>query len=295
MQKEELKEELEVLRLQKIAYKIRLLAIQAIYNARSGHPGGALSVADMLSVLYFHKMRVDPQNPRWEGRDRLVLSKGHASAGLYAALALRGFFPVEELMTFRKIGSRLEGHPYITTPGVEVPTGSLAQGLSNAVGIAMAGKMDGAGFRVYAIISDGELEEGATWEASLFAKTHRLSNLTILVDFNGLQLDGKLSIDLAGASMAWRDLGLRVMEIDGHDVKALVRALDEAEQEKEVPTAIFAHTIKGKGVSYMEGNDFYHGNPPESQEKYELAIKELQEKIKQIDMETSRIEGGETP
>ncbi len=283
--------DLESLKLQEIAYRIRRHAIEMIYNAKSGHPGGALSIAEILSVLYFKEMRVDPKNPSWPDRDRLVLSKGHASAGLYAALALKGYFPVEELMTFRKINSRLQGHPYISTPGVEITTGSLGQGLSNAVGIALAGAIDHKDYRVYAIISDGECEEGSTWESALFASSHHLTNLTVFVDFNGLQLDGKLLLDLSRVDDMWKAFGWNVIDVDGHDVQQLVRAVEAAKRETARPTVIVARTVKGKGVSYMENNDHYHGNPPENEEKYKTAIGELQAKIDELDKKISSLGG----
>ncbi len=274
---------LESLRLQEVAYRIRRHAIEMIYGAKSGHPGGSLSIAEILSVLYFKEMRVDPKNPSWPERDRLVLSKGHASASLYAALALKGYFPVDELMTFRKINSRLQGHPYISTPGVEITTGSLGQGLSNAVGIALAGAIDRKDYRVYAIISDGECEEGSTWESALFASSHHLSNLTVFVDFNGLQLDGKLLLDLSRIDDMWRAFGWNVIEIDGHDVDQIIGAIEAAKRETGRPTAVIARTVKGKGVSYMENNDHYHGNPPENEDKFRTAIAELQAKIDELD------------
>ncbi len=283
--------DLESLKLQQIAYKIRRHAIDMIYNAKSGHPGGALSLAEVLSVLYFKQMRVDPKDPSWPDRDRLVLSKGHASAALYAALAMRGYFPLEELMTFRKINSRLQGHPYITTPGVEITTGSLGQGLSNAVGIALAGVLDRRDYRVYAIVSDGECEEGSTWESALFASSHHLSNLTAIVDFNGFQLDGKLLLDLSRLGDMWRAFGWNVMDIDGHDVTQINSAIEAAKMEKRIPSVIIARTVKGKGVSYMENNDHYHGTPPENEEKYAQAIRELDSTISMLDKRIAALAG----
>ncbi|MGC8601944.1 MAG: transketolase [Thermoprotei archaeon] len=283
--------DLESLKLQQIAYKIRRHAIDMIYNAKSGHPGGALSLAEVLSVLYFKQMRVDPKDPSWPDRDRLVLSKGHASAALYAALAMRGYFPLEELLTFRKINSRLQGHPYITTPGVEITTGSLGQGFSNAVGIALAGVLDRRDYRVYAIVSDGECEEGSTWESALFASSHHLSNLTAIVDFNGFQLDGKLLLDLSRLGDMWRAFGWNVMDIDGHDVTQINSAIEAAKMEKRLPSVIIARTVKGKGVSYMENNDHYHGTPPENEEKYAQAIRELDSTISMLDKRIAALAG----
>jgi len=284
-------DEVEVLRLQELAYQIRSYAIQMIYNAKSGHPGGALSAADIISVLYFKEMRVDPKNPSWPDRDRFVLSKGHASAALYAALALRGFFDVGELMTFRKLNSRLQGHPYTSTPGVDCTTGSLGQGLSNAVGMALAGKLDGKDYRVYALISDGECEEGTTWESALFASTHSLDNLTAFVDFNGLQLDGKLLLDLSRIESMWESFGWNAIRIDGHDIPSIIGAVERAKSTKGKPTVIIANTVKGKGVSYMEGNDHYHGNPPENDQKYKQAMEELSAKISSIREEIKKLGG----
>ncbi|MGC8630963.1 MAG: transketolase [Thermoprotei archaeon] len=282
MQTNENTSEREILELEEKAYKIRSYAIQMIYNAKSGHPGGALSIADILSVLYFKEMNLNPNDPNWAERDRFVLSKGHASAALYAALSMRGFFGTQELFTFRKINSRLQGHPYISTPGVDCTTGSLGQGMSNAVGMALGGKLDKKNYRVYAIISDGECEEGSTWESALFASTHSLSNLTVFVDFNGLQLDGKLLLDLSRIKDMWESFGWNAIMIDGHDIRAIIDAVDWAKDKNDKPSVIIAKTVKGKGVSYMEGNDHYHGNPPENDEKYKQALSELEGKISSI-------------
>ena len=235
MQTNENTSEREILELEEKAYKIRSYAIQMIYNAKSGHPGGALSIADILSVF-----------------------------------------------TFRKINSRLQGHPYISTPGVDCTTGSLGQGMSNAVGMALGGKLDKKNYRVYAIISDGECEEGSTWESALFASTHSLSNLTVFVDFNGLQLDGKLLLDLSRIKDMWESFGWNAIMIDGHDIRAIIDAVDWAKDKNDKPSVIIAKTVKGKGVSYMEGNDHYHGNPPENDEKYKQALSELEGKISSI-------------
>lgn len=282
MQTNENTSEREILELEENAYKMRYYAIQMIYNAKSGHPGGALSIADMLSVLYFKEMNLNPNDPNWAERDRFVLSKGHASAALYAALSMKGFFGSEELFTFRKINSRLQGHPYISTPGVDCTTGSLGQGMSNAVGMALGGKLDKKNYRVYAVISDGECEEGSTWESALFASTHSLSNLTVFVDFNNLQLDGKLLLDLSRIKDMWESFGWNAIMIDGHDIGAIINAVEWAKDKKDKPSVIIAKTVKGKGVSYMEGNDHYHGNPPENDEKYKQALSELEGKILSI-------------
>ncbi|NPA75634.1 MAG: transketolase [Euryarchaeota archaeon] len=266
------------------ANEIRTWVIKMVYAAQSGHPGGALSAADILSVLYFHEMRVDPHNPEWDDRDRFVLSKGHASPAYYAALAMRGFFPIEELMKFRKLESFLQGHPSLMVPGVDMCTGSLGQGLSAAIGMALAGKMDGKGYRVYTILGDGEIEEGNIWEAAMTAATRKLDNLIAIVDRNMIQLDDFTDkmVALDPLEKKWNGFGWNVLSINGHDVVQIAHALDEAKKVKGMPTVIIAHTVKGKGVSYMENTAKYHGKPPQSEEEYMQALKELEEERRGI-------------
>ncbi|AGB04243.1 transketolase, beta subunit [Aciduliprofundum sp. MAR08-339] len=274
----------EIRKLKLKANEIRTWSIKMIYAAQSGHPGGALSAADILAVLYFHEMRVDPNNPEWEDRDRFVLSKGHASAAYYAALAMRGFFPEDELLKFRRVDSFLQGHPSLMVPGVDMCTGSLGQGLSAAIGMALAAKMDGKDYRVYAILGDGEIEEGNIWEAAMTAATRKLDNLVAIVDRNKIQLDDftDTMVALDPLEEKWRGFGWRVISINGHDMVQIIRALDEARGTKGRPTVIIAHTVKGKGVSYMENTAKYHGKPPQSEEEYEMALKELNDERRRI-------------
>ncbi len=255
-----------------------------IYRAQSGHPGGALSAADILAVLYFHEMRVNLKEPEWSERDRFVLSKGHASAAYYAALAMRGFFPTEDLLTFRDVNSYLQGHPSLMVPGVDMCTGSLGQGLSAGIGMALAGKLDKKDYRVYVLLGDGEIEEGNVWEAAMTAATHKLDNLVAIVDRNKIQLDDFTDrmVELDPLEEKWRGFGWRVISINGHDVVQIIRALDEARKTKGKPTVIIAHTVKGKGVSYMENTAKYHGKPPQNEEEYETALKELENERRKI-------------
>jgi len=266
-----------------ISNEIRTWAIKMIYNAQSGHPGGSLSAADILSALYFHVLRIDPKNPAWEDRDRFVLSKGHASAAYYAALALRGFFPVDELMTFRKIGSRLQGHPTIHLPGVDMTTGSLGQGFSAAIGMAISGKIYGKDYRVYALIGDGEINEGISWEAALSAPHHKLDNLTVILDRNRYQLDGYTEeiLSLENVEEKFRAFNWEVFTVDGHNIKEILLTLEKAREIKGKPSMIVARTVKGKGVSFMENTSKYHGKAP-NREEFEKAIKELEEQRKNI-------------
>ncbi len=266
-----------------ISNEIRIWAIKMIYNAQSGHPGGSLSAADILSALYFHVLRIDPKNPAWEDRDRFVLSKGHASAAYYAALALRGFFPVDELMTFRKIGSRLQGHPTIHLPGVDMTTGSLGQGFSAAIGMAISGKIYGKDYRVYALIGDGEINEGISWEAALNAPHHKLDNLTVILDRNRYQLDGYTEeiLSLENVEEKFRAFNWEVFTVDGHNIKEILFTLEKAREIKGKPSMIVARTVKGKGVSFMENTSKYHGKAP-NREEFEKAIKELEEQRKNI-------------
>ena len=260
------------------ACKVRLGIIEGVYAAKSGHPGGSLSAADVLTYLYFNHMNIDPQNPRWEKRDRFVLSKGHAAPGLYSVLANRGYFPVEELETLRHIGSRLQGHPNMhDTPGIDMSTGSLGQGISAAVGMALAAKHWGDGYRVYTLLGDGECEEGQVWEAAMFAGNHALDNLVAVVDHNGLQIDG--TIDEVNSAMPladkFRAFKWHVIELaDGNDMAQIEAAFAEAREVTGVPVAIIAETVKGKGVSFMENQVGWHGKAP-NDEQFEQAMAEL--------------------
>ncbi len=266
-----------------ISNEIREWAIKMIYNAQSGHPGGSLSSADILAALYFHVLRIDPKNPSWEDRDRFVLSKGHASAAYYAALAMRGFFPLEELMTFRKIGSRLQGHPTIHVPGVDMTTGSLGQGFSAAIGMAISGKIYGKNYRVYALIGDGEMNEGISWEVALSAPHHKLDNLTVILDRNRYQLDGYTEeiLSLESVEDKFKAFNWEVFTVDGHDIKEILMTLEKTKDVKGKPTIIVARTVKGKGVSFMENTSKYHGKAP-NKEEFEKALNELEEHRKNI-------------
>ena len=259
------------------ARDIRKHVVRMVGAASSGHPGGSLSAADIVTVLYFNEMNIRPDDPKWPDRDRFVLSKGHAAPVLYAALAEAGYFPAGELVTLRRIDSRLQGHPSIrSTPGVEMSTGSLGQGLSAACGMAIAAKLDGAAWRVYALLGDGELEEGQIWEAVMTAAHRRLDNLTAFVDANGLQIDGPVadikSMERIGDRFA--AFGWHVVEIDGHDIPAIMAALAEARNTQGRPTAIVARTVKGKGVSFMENQVGWHGTAPKP-DQVQAALAEL--------------------
>ncbi|PKM47347.1 MAG: transketolase [Firmicutes bacterium HGW-Firmicutes-8] len=259
------------------AGKIRQDIIRMLGESKSGHPGGSLSAADIVTTLYFHEMNVDPQNPKNPERDRFVLSKGHAAPVLYAALAEKGFFPVEELMTLRKLNSRLQGHPSMKhLPGVEMSTGSLGQGLSAANGMALAGKLDGRSYRVYVLLGDGEIQEGQVWEAAMAGAHYKLDNVVAFLDHNGLQIDGPVREIMSPEPVAdkWRAFGWHVEEIDGHDFNEIIQALAKAKQVKGKPTMIVAKTIKGKGVSFMENQVGWHGNAP-SAEQTTQALNEL--------------------
>ena len=267
-------EELELM-----AKKVRKGIIEAVYSNNSGHPGGSLSIADILTVLYFKEMNIDPKNPKWEERDRLVLSKGHCSPALYSCLANRGYFPVEDLKTFRNINSYLQGHPDMKNiPGVDMTTGSLGQGLSSANGMAIAGKMEGKNYRVYCILGDGEIEEGQIWEAAMTSAKYKLDNLCVIVDNNNLQIDGTIEEVMSPYPIdeKFRSFGFQIINIDGHNIREIIDALDVAKNVKEKPVCIIAKTIKGKGISYMENKAEWHGKAP-NEEQYELALKELEE------------------
>ena len=263
------------------ASKVRMGIIEGTHNAKSGHPGGSLSAADILTYLYFAEMNVDPQNPAKPDRDRFVLSKGHIAPALYATLAHKGFFPVEELKTLRKIGSRLQGHPDMKKiPGVDMSSGSLGQGISAACGMAKAAKLTGADYRVYAVLGDGEIQEGQVWEAAMFASHYNLDNLCILVDNNGLQIDGSIEDVMSPYPIdeKFKAFGFHVINIDGHDFDQIESAYNEARTVKGKPTAIIAKTVKGKGVSFMENKASWHGTAP-NDEQYEVAMNELQEQL----------------
>lgn len=263
--------------LQKTALKIRTGILDAVFHAQSGHPGGSLSCADILTALYFHTMNIKPDNPKWENRDRFVLSKGHCSPALYSTLAVKGFFPFEKLKTFRQIDSFLQGHPDMNkVPGVDMSTGSLGQGLSAANGMAIAGNIDKKTYRVYVLMGDGEIEEGQIWEASMAAAHYKLDNLTAFLDYNGLQIDGKISEVMSPEPIdeKFRAFGWNVLNIDGHDFNQIVSAVNTAKNTTGKPTIIICKTIKGKGVSFMEGIAGWHGKAP-NEEQYKKAIEEL--------------------
>ena len=267
------------------ACKVRMGVIESTYGAKSGHPGGSLSASDLFTYLYFREMKVDPADPKWEERDRFVLSKGHTAPGLYAALALKGFFPWEELKTLRHIGSRLQGHPNMNeTPGVDMSTGSLGQGISVAVGMALAGKVAGKSYRVYSILGDGEVAEGQVWEAMMAANKYHLDNLCACVDVNGLQIDGETKdvMPTEPLDKKFESFGWHVIKIDGHDFDQIEAAYKEAEQTKGQPTMILAKTIKGKGVSFMENNAGWHGKAP-NDEQWAQAKAELEAQIKELE------------
>ena len=268
---------METAKLQQIAQTIRQDIIREVYSAGSGHPGGSLSVADLMTALYFAELNVDPADPQKEDRDRFVLSKGHAAPALYACLAERGFFPKEDLVTLRKMGSHLQGHPSMrSTPGVDMSTGSLGQGISTAVGMAIANRLDGKKGRVYALLGDGELQEGLVWEAAMAAGHYKLDNLCAVVDHNGLQIDGRVEdvMNVMPIAEKFAVFGWNVLEIDGHDFDQILDAFDMARKCKGMPTVIVAETVKGKGVSYMENNAGWHGKAP-NREQAEQAMKEL--------------------
>lgn len=267
----------ELITLKMHATDIRMGAINAVYSAAAGHPGGSLSIADALAYLYFKHLNIRPEDPKWQGRDRVVLSKGHCSPALYSALAYRGYFDVEELKGFRKLGHFLQGHPSLkSVPGVDMSTGSLGQGISAACGIAIAAKMTGAPYRTYAIVGDGEMQEGEVWEAIMFAGDKKLDNLCMLVDYNKIQISGRVSevLDIAPIGEKLRAFGWHVVEIDGHNMQAIDDAMTEAKATPGMPTAVVLNTIKGKGVSYMEDTHKWHGSAPK-EAQYLQAMEEL--------------------
>ena len=259
------------------AADVRLGIIEAVYNAKSGHPGGSLSVADIMTYLYFEEMNIDPKNPKWEDRDRFVLSKGHTSPALYSTLANRGYFPVEDLKTFRHTGSYLQGHPDMKgVPGVDMSSGSLGQGFSVACGMALAAKLSGKSYRVYTAVGDGESEEGQIWEAAMFAAHYHLDNLVLIIDWNGLQIDGRITdvMNPTPHDEKLRAFGWNVISIDAHNFEEIEAAFNDAREHKGQPTAIIAKSTKGKGVSFMEDQAGWHGKAP-NEEQYETAKAEL--------------------
>lgn len=269
------------------ACKIRLGIIEGVYCGKSGHPGGSLSIADVLAYLYFKEMNIDPANPKWPERDRLVLSKGHTAPGLYSALANRGYFPVEDLKTLRHIDSYLQGHPDMKgTPGVDMSSGSLGQGISVATGMALSAKISNAAYRVYAILGDGELEEGQVWEAAMFASHKKLDHLCAVIDFNNLQIDGSLDEVNSPCPIdeKFKAFGWNVIVIDGHDFDQIEDAFAKARATKGQPTAIVMHTIKGKGVSFMENKASWHGTAP-NDEQYAQAMQELRDTLSSLEAE----------
>ena len=270
-------EQSKKLQLKKTANKVRQGIIEAVYNAKCGHPGGSLSIADILTYLYFVEMNVDPKNPKDENRDRFVLSKGHTAPGLYATLAERGFFPVEELKTLRKTASRLQGHPDMKgVPGVDMSTGSLGLGFSTACGMALSAKVSGDSYRVYSILGDGESEEGQVWEAAMFASHYKLDNLVAILDLNGLQIDGPITevMNPTPHDEKFRAFGWHVILADAHDFDSIEAAFNEAKTVKDKPTAIIARSVKGKGVSYMENSCEWHGQAPK-EDLYKVAVQDL--------------------
>ena len=266
------------------ATQARLLAVQMVYQASSGHPGGSLSCMDLLTALYFAEMRIDPKDPRNEDRDRFVMSKGHCSPAMYSVLALRGFFPVEKLKEFRRIDAHMSGHVEMSVPGVDMSTGSLGQGISAAVGMALGGKLSGKDYRVYTILGDGEIAEGQVWEAMLSASKYKLDNFCAIVDVNGLQIDGTTAEVMPTEPLdeKFASFGAHVIKIDGHDYSQILAAYKEASETKGQPTVILAKTIKGKGVSYMENKAGWHGKAPNAEE-FAQAKAELEAVIREME------------
>ena len=266
------------LELQKMANEVRKGIVTAVHSAKAGHPGGSLSAADIFTYLYFEEMNIDPKDQKAPNRDRFVLSKGHTAPGLYSALANRGYFPVEDLKTLRKLGSYLQGHPCLQhVPGVDMSSGSLGQGISAAVGMALGAKLDGKDYRTYTLLGDGEIQEGQVWEAAMFAGHRKLDNLVVIVDNNGLQIDGKID-DVCSPypiDEKFKAFNFHVINVNGHDFDELRAAFAEARNTKGMPTCIIAHTVKGKGVSFMENQASWHGTAP-NDEQYEIAMKDLE-------------------
>ncbi len=270
--------------LQKIACKVRMGVIEGTYNAKSGHPGGSLSISDTLTYLYFNKMNVDASNPKDPDRDRFVLSKGHTAPALYAVLAQKGYFAEEELKSLRHIGALLQGHPCIHIPGVDMSSGSLGQGISAACGMALAGKLDGKSYKVYTILGDGEIEEGQVWEAAMFAAHKKRTNLVAIVDNNGLQIDGPISEVCSPEPITdkFAAFGWHVITMDAHDFDSIDRAFEAAEKVTDKPVAIIQKSVKGKGVSFMENQVGWHGTAP-NKEQYDLAMAELSAQLKELE------------
>ena len=270
---------MEKLELQKIANEVRKDIVTALHSAKAGHPGGSLSAADLFTYLYFEEMNVDPKNPQDPDRDRFVLSKGHTAPGLYATLAHKGYFPVEDLVTLRHIGSHLQGHPCMQhTPGLDMSSGSLGQGISAAVGMALSAKLRNKSYRVYTLLGDGEIQEGQVWEASMFAGHRKLDNLVVIVDNNNMQIDGTLDEVCSPDPIdkKFEAFNFHVIHVaDGNDFAQLAEAFKEARETKGMPTAIIAHTVKGKGVSFMENQVGWHGTAP-NDEQYAVAMEELE-------------------
>ena len=278
-------QQVQKINLQKKACEMRIGIIDAVHSAKSGHPGGSLSIADLLTYLYFEEMNVTSDNPKNPDRDRLVLSKGHCSPAIYSALALKGYFPVEELKTFRKIGSRLQGHPDMKNiPGVDMSSGSLGQGISAACGMALGAKLTNKNYRVYAVLGDGECEEGEVWEAAMFAASKNLDNLCAIVDYNGLQIDGTLEEVCSPEPLdkKFEAFGWNVINIDAHDFDEYEKAFNTAKECKGKPTVIIQKSVKGKGVSFMENQVSWHGAAP-NDEQYEIAMKELKQALAELE------------
>ena len=274
------------LELKKRANDVRKGIVTAVHSAKAGHPGGSLSAADMYTFLYFEEMNIDPKNPNMEERDRFVLSKGHTAPGLYSTLANRGFFPVEDLTTLRKLGSYLQGHPCIHIPGVDMSSGSLGQGISAAVGMALGAKMDGRDFRTYTLLGDGEIEEGQVWEAAMFAGHRKLDNLVVIVDNNNLQIDGPIDEVCSPYPIdkKFEAFNFHVINIDAHDFDQIRAAFAEAKATKGMPTCIVMHSLKGKGVSFMENSCDWHGKAP-NDEEYAVAMADLEKIAEELEKE----------
>lgn len=274
------------LELKKHANDVRKGIVTAVHSAKAGHPGGSLSAADMFTFLYFEEMNIDPKNPKKEDRDRFVLSKGHTAPGLYSALANRGYFPVEDLTTLRKLGSYLQGHPCVHIPGVDMSSGSLGQGISAAVGMALGAKLDNKDFRVYTMLGDGELEEGQVWEASMFAGHRKLDNLCVIVDNNNLQIDGPIDQVCSPYPIdkKFEAFNFHVINIDAHDFDQIRAAFKEAKETKGMPTCIVMHSLKGKGVSFMENSVDWHGKAP-NDEEYAVAMTDLDKIAAELEKE----------
>ncbi|WP_034444850.1 transketolase [Butyrivibrio sp. AE2032] len=271
--------------LQKIANEVRKGIVTAVHAAKAGHPGGSLSAADIFTYLYFEEMNIDPKDPKNPDRDRFVLSKGHTAPGLYSVMAQRGYFPVEELTTLRKLGSRLQGHPSMQyLPGLDMSSGSLGQGISVACGMALSAKLDNKDFRTYTLLGDGEIEEGQVWEAAMFAGFRKLDNLVVIVDNNGLQIDGPIDQVCSPYPIdkKFEAFNFHVINVDAHDFDAIRAAFKEARETKGQPTAIIAHSLKGKGVSFMEGQVAWHGVAP-NDEEYAIAMADLEKIGKELE------------